>query len=181
MPATVANRTLDAAYRAFYAEHVRYVWRSLRRLGVPERDCEDLAQDVFVAVHRRWGERDIARPPKPWLFGFAFRIALGHKRRATTTREVPTEDERMSDARDSSRDVGAAMDARDAYLIVHDALSALPMDQRAVVILHDLDEVSAPAIAEELDVPLNTVYSRLRLGRERFRTAIAARTEGGVR
>ncbi len=179
MPGPVVHRTLDEAFRAFYAEHVRYVWRSLRRLGVAERHCEDLTQEVFLAVHRHFHERDPDRPPKPWLFGFAFRIALGHKRRATTTKEVPTADDGMEELRDSARDVGEAMNARDAYLIVHEALAELPIEQRAVVILHELDEIAVPAIAKELDLPLNTVYSRLRLGRERFRAAIVRRTEEG--
>lgn len=179
---------LDDAYRAFYAEHVRYVWKSLRRLGVAERDCEDLAQEVFVAVHRHWVERDPARPPKPWLFGFAFRIALGHKRRRATKSEVLTETERLPEAHDSSKDLGAAMNARDAYLLVHAALATLPIEQRAVVVLHELDEVPVPEIAAALGIPLNTVYSRLRLGRDRFRAAIKERStqltadiEGGPR
>ena len=179
MPVLDEKRTLDEAYRAFYEEHVRYVWKSLRRLGVAERDCEDLAQEVFVAVHRRWAERDPSRPPKPWLFGFTFRIALGHKRRAATKSEVPTDDERLGEVRDSSRDVATAMSARDAYLLVHAALAELPIEQRAVVILHDLDEFGAPEISRALEVPLNTVYSRLRLGRERFRTALAELTKKG--
>lgn len=165
-------------YGAFYAAHVRYVWRSLRRLGVAERDCEDLVQETFVAIFRKWSERDRDRPPKPWIFGFAFRIAVGHKRRGATRSEIPTEDDRMQDIRDSSRDVGKAMNARDAYLVVHAALAELPIEQRAVVILHDLDEIAVPEIATVLDVGLNTVYSRLRLGRERFRAALHERTKG---
>lgn len=181
MPATSTRRTLDETYRAFYAEHVRYVWKSLRRLGIAERDCEDLAQEVFVTIHRRFHERDPARPARPWLFGFVFRIALAHKRRLSTKSEIPTDDDRMGAAHDSSRDVGKAMNARDAYLLVHAALGELSIEQRAVVIMHDLDEVAAPEIAAALDVPLNTVYSRLRLGRERFRAAIAERTKGEER
>lgn len=178
MAATIDRKTLDASYRAFYAEHVRYVWRSLRRLGVAERHCEDLVQEVFVAIHRHWAEHDPSRPPKPWLFGFAFRIALGHKRLAATRTEILAEEETMTDIRDSSRDVMKAMSARDAYVLVHDALAELPIEQRAVVILHDLDGVAVPEIATALDVNQSTIYSRLRLGRERFRAAIAARTKG---
>jgi RNA polymerase sigma-70 factor, ECF subfamily len=182
VPVLDSKRTNDeAAYRAFYQAHVRYVWKSLRRLGVAERDCEDLAQEIFVAVHRRWGERDESRSLKPWLFGFTFRIAIGHKRRSATRCEVPTDDEQLGDVRDSSRDVAKAMSARDAYLLVHAALEQLPMEQRAIVILHELDEVGAPEIARTLEVPLNTVYSRLRLGRERFRAALEDLAKGEAR
>ena len=44
-------------------------------------------------------------------------------------------------------------------------LSRLPEEQREVVVLIDLEQLSAPDAAEALEVKLNTVYSRLRLGR----------------
>lgn len=167
MPAT--NVSLDDAYRAFFAEHLRYVWRSMRRLGVAERDCEDLTQDVFVAVYRHFAERDPDRPAKPWLFGFCYRTFLGYARRAGRKSELLGEEQAMNLAHDSTRDLNRAMSARDAYVLVHEALATLPTEQRAVVVLHELDEVGAPEIAEALEIPLNTVYSRLRLGRERLR------------
>lgn len=171
---------LDGAYRAFFADHVRYVWKSLRRLGVPERECEDLAQEVFIAAHRHFTELDPTRSTKAWLFGFAFRVAHAHRRRASTQREVLTETAVLDEVRDASRDVAAAMHARDAYIAVHAALGELPIEQRAVVVLHELDGVGAPEIARELDVPLNTVYSRLRLGRDRFRAAVLRHSQKGV-
>jgi RNA polymerase sigma-70 factor (ECF subfamily) len=162
----------QAEFVALFREHVRYVWKSLQRLGVREADCEDLTQETFIAVHRHLHERDPSRPVRPWLFGFAYRVALAHKRRKRTTSEVPTDRATLDERHDSSRDVNKALDARDAYRIVHRALAALPDEQRAVLVLHDLDGESAKEIATALDVPLNTVYSRLRLGRERFRAAL---------
>jgi RNA polymerase sigma-70 factor, ECF subfamily len=66
---------------------------------------------------------------------------------------------------------------RDARRVVFDALDRLSDEQRAVFVLHDLEGKAAPEIAADLDVPLNTVYSRLRLARERF-AAHVARTQG---
>ena len=62
--------------------------------------------------------------------------------------------------------------------MVQAALDQLPMEQRAVFVLHELDEQSAPEVAEALGTPLNTVYSRLRLARERFRAAVEALQKG---
>src|SRR5687768_13409182 len=75
-PASSAAR--DAWLAAIYKEHVGYVWHALRRLGVPEKDRADLAQDVFVVVHRHQDAYDPTRPIKPWLFGIAFRLARRH-------------------------------------------------------------------------------------------------------
>jgi RNA polymerase sigma-70 factor (ECF subfamily) len=57
---------------------------------------------------------------------------------------------------------------------VHGALQVLPLEQRAVMVMHDLDGCTAPEVAEALEVPLNTVYSRLRLARDKFVAALRA-------
>jgi len=57
-------------------------------------------------------------------------------------------------------------------------LSQLDPDRRAVFELSDIDGMSAPAIAEALGVKLNTVYSRLRVARDRFRAFASAYRDG---
>ena len=59
-----------------YGAELPFVWRTLWRLGVPDRDLEDVAHDVFVVVHRKLVDYDPTRPLKPWLFGICFRVAL---------------------------------------------------------------------------------------------------------
>ena len=58
------------------------VWRALRRLGVPERDLPDAAQDVFVVVHRRLGEFDGGSRVSTWLYAICLRVASDRRRRA---------------------------------------------------------------------------------------------------
>lgn len=179
VPAPASSPALDEDFHVLFRDHFRYVWKSLRRLGIAVADCEDLTQEVFVAVHRHRHERDTTRPPRPWLFGFAFRIALGHKRKKSVSSEVPTSDSILDRERDSDRDIGKIMNARDAHRVVQTGLAALSDEQRAVFVLHELDEESAPDIADALGIPLNTVYSRLRLARERFRAVVSGNSEGG--
>ena len=52
------------------------------------------------------------------------------------------------------------------------ALDELDMDGRAVLVMHDLEEYSMPEIAQVIDAPLNTLYSRLRLARKKFTAAV---------
>ncbi len=66
---------------------------------------------------------------------------------------------------------GALVDAANRSLVAQ-ALDTLDLDRRAVVVLHDVDEVSVPEIAAALGIPLNTAYSRLRLGREALSAAV---------
>jgi RNA polymerase sigma-70 factor (ECF subfamily) len=57
----------------------------------------------------------------------------------------------------------AAREERDVFLA---ALDELDIARRALLVMHDVDGTPVPEIAEALQVPVNTAYSRLRLARE---------------
>jgi len=153
---------------AVFDENFDYVWNTLRRFGVRETDLEDLVQDVFLKIHVRSADYDAARPLRPWLFGFAYRVAADYRRLARhrveshrapgdVPAEEPSADERIR--------------AREERALVRQALESVDLDRRAVLILHDLDEIPVPEIAVALEIPLNTAYSRLRLARAEFAAA----------
>jgi len=148
----------DRAYR----ENVTYVWRALQRLGARESELEDLAHDVFSLVYRKRESFDQRLPLRPWLFGIAYRVAADARRRAYRRSEIPAESMEVIDP------APAVSEVANTRQLCLDALGELSIEQRAVVVMHDLDGYTAPEIAESLAVPLNTVYSRLRLGRAKF-------------
>jgi RNA polymerase sigma-70 factor (ECF subfamily) len=159
----------DAAFAAAYDAEFDAVWLYLRRLGVPEADVEDAVHDVFVVAHRRYGTYDPSRPLRPWLLGIGFRIAAQWRRRHRLEVTVAEpEPERPDDARSPDEVVAS----RQASRRLQAALAELDIDQRAVVVMHDLNGIPVPEIASALDVPLNTVYSRLRLGRAKITAAL---------
>lgn len=155
-----------------YRAHLAFVWRTLWRLAVPERDIEDVAHDVFVVVHQKLHTYDVTRPMKPWLFGICFRVALDRRRKMSNAREQPGA--RADVAGDDGIDAGGSVDAdvlvarRQDQALVHRALASLPLEQRAVFVLHELDGLPIPECAAVLEAPLNTLYSRLRLARAAF-------------
>jgi RNA polymerase sigma-70 factor, ECF subfamily len=158
-------------FTAVYRAHFAYVIRALRRLGVREADLPDLAHDVFVVVHRKLSSFDPSRPMKPWLFGIAFRTALDKKRKHASFKESLSDDagERNASPTPAADDLVAAREAHD---VVMRALDALNDDQRAVFVMHELEGLSMPEICDVVDAPLNTLYSRLRLARDAFTTAV---------
>jgi RNA polymerase sigma-70 factor (ECF subfamily) len=171
VPPEPPNRP-DDQFRALYEAELAYVMRSLRRLGVPERELQDLAHDVFVVVYRRWAEFDRSRAARPWLFGIAMRTASRALERRWRQAEVPVGTETM----EALPAVGT--DAVETRELLLRALVSIPVDLRAVCILHDLDGLSAPDIAAALEIPVNTVYSRLRVARERLLAAVRALETG---
>lgn len=131
---------------------------------------------MFVAFYRGRAGYDPARPLKPWLFGIAFRVASDFRRRAQIRCEIPSESREIADHAPAADERIAENDRR---RLVARGLDALDADKRAVFVMHEIHGRSVPEIAAALSVPLNTLYSRLRLAREQF--AAAVRRQRGVR
>jgi len=166
---SIAER--DALFREIYNAEFSYVWNALRRFGVWERELEDASHDLFIVVHRKLDTYDRSRPLKPWLLGIAFRVASDFRRRAQHRNEV-VKDEVDAVAREKNAE--ALLSERERKDLVWRALDTLDTDRRAVFVLHELEGYPMPAISEMIEVPLNTCYSRLRIARERFATAVRA-------
>jgi RNA polymerase sigma-70 factor (ECF subfamily) len=175
--AALAQVPATPAFDALYSAEFPQVWRTLFRLGIPARDLEDAAHDVFVAVHRRLGDFDPARPVRPWVLGFAYKVAAQWRRRAHHRREVfdSTESATAPDARPAADE---ALSSRQDRTLVQRALDALEPDRRIVFVMHELEGCAVPEIALAVEVPLNTAYSRLRLARRDFADAVNALRAG---
>jgi RNA polymerase sigma-70 factor (ECF subfamily) len=152
-----------------FDDHFDYVWATLRRMGVRDADREDLVHEVFLKVHARLADYDDSRPLRPWLFGFAYRVAADYHRLARHRVEVlGAQGEAAAETVPADERI-ASLEQRDLVLR---ALNTIDLDRRAVVVMHDIDDMPVPQIAEMLDIPLNTAYSRLRLAREQLAAAV---------
>lgn len=146
-----------------------YLCRTLRRLGVRPEDIEDDAHEVFLVLNRKWAEYDSTRPLRPYLFGIAFRIVASRKRRGW--RELPGESDEATTPTLQPDEAYEAAQARDLVLR---ALAFVPLPRRAVLVMHDVDEMPMREIAESLSLALFTGYSRLRKARREFEAAVRA-------
>jgi RNA polymerase sigma-70 factor (ECF subfamily) len=167
--------TLD--FERAYDEQLDYVWNSLRRLGIPAADVEDLTQDVFMKVFHSLGDYDNTRPLKPWLFGFCFRVASDYRKHVFHDREMGVDQLEHADDRRNPEQEAVVGEQRALALR---ALGEVELGRRAVLVMHDFDGHSVPEIVDVLGVPLNTLYSRLRLARAEFEAAILRLTLGGA-
>jgi len=170
-----APTPLDPA--AIYEAEASNVWWALRRLGVREADLADMTHDVFVTAFRRLQDFDRSRPISPWLFGIAFRLVSDYRKHSRNTRETlgsPATEGRAS----ASSEASVEMHHRQ---LVMKALDDVEFERRAVFVMHELHGYSAPEISEALGIPLNTAYSRLRVARSEFVSAVRRlESEGGV-
>jgi RNA polymerase sigma-70 factor (ECF subfamily) len=159
---------MDAA--ALYTEHAQFVWLSLQRLGVREPDLEDLLQEVFMVVHQQLPNFEGRSKATTWLFGICFRVAAAHRRRAYRRREeLGNEKAEQMAASDDPEELTAALQARRQ---LDAALDTLELEKRAVFVMFEIDGLSCQEIANIVDVPVGTVYSRLHSARADFQKAL---------
>ncbi len=110
----------------------------------------------------------------------AKRIALGRFMRWRHRRRHPEEPDGGASLERGSVEPPQprALAHKEALSRLDRALGEIEVGRRAVVVLHEIEEMTAPEIARALDIPLNTVYSRLRVGREELTRAL--REQGGA-
>lgn len=171
------NGLPSTCFETLYDQYFAFVWRNLRRLGVGEAAVADAAQDVFLVVHRRLSEFEGRSTARTWLFGIVLRVARDHRRRLLRKEPGQPLDEKLADVRPTPFDDAARTEAA---RLLEGLLDELDDEQRAVFVLAELEQMTAPEIAQVLSVKLNTVYSRLRLARAAFEKA-AARARGDER
>jgi RNA polymerase sigma-70 factor (ECF subfamily) len=157
-----------------YREHVQFVWRCLRRFAVPQGDAMDATQEVFMVVLRRLPEFEGRSERTSWLFAICYRVA-GTRGRAARIRSITAAPMPAVELLDERADIGAAIERDEAIAVVHTILNDLPLEQRAVFALFELEGLSAEMIASGLGIPLGTAYSRKRLARKAFRAALRRR------
>lgn len=157
-------------FKQLYDAHVAFVWRSLRRLGVNDADIQDAAQEVFVVVFRKLPEFEGRAKVTTWLFRICLRVAADRRKKAHVRREVL--DDKAADQRDSSVDPSAPSERLDDLALFEMALRQMDIKHRAVFTLFELEGERCEDIAEALDLPIGTVYSRLRSARDSFRKAV---------
>ncbi len=156
---------LPAGFDALYDEHFAFVWRSLKRLGVPVEALDDAVQDVFIVALRRRSDFRGQSSERTWLFGIAHNVAHEQRRKLRRAAEHEALDEALSAPNPSPLE---ALTTAEALRFVRSFLETLDADRRAVFVMTELEQMPAPEVARALGVNLNTVYSRHRAARLEF-------------
>lgn len=161
-------QALPTGFEAVYRREFSFVWAAARRFGVHPAALDDAVQDVFVTAHRRWDDLDTEVSPRAWLYGVTRRVAFRYRRTEARKARRRTA---VHAASGRSEEPHAALESR---FDVDAVLARLPPGRREVFVMSELLDMSGPEIAAELELPLNTVYSRLRLARKQLARSIDA-------
>jgi RNA polymerase sigma-70 factor (ECF subfamily) len=153
----------DARLRRAVAQHYTFVWRTLRRCGLPDEEAEDLAQEVFILFSRKL-ETVPAGLEKGFLFRSAENVALQARR--TYSRRLVLEANALALQVDVSPSAESDVERQEELALLDALLAELPNDLRSVVLLCELEEMTMGEAASILGIPQGTVASRLRRAKE---------------
>jgi RNA polymerase sigma-70 factor (ECF subfamily) len=174
-----AQRGDSAAQEELFRRHWRPMYRAAYLVVQDAAAAEDVAQEAFLAAIRSLDRFDLRRPLGPWLHRIAVNRAIDLVRARQLRREVGG-DAVDGLAHDESAGSSAEPPAADDPALTDQmtaAIGALPLEQRAVVVMRYLLEYTPGEIARTLELPRGTINSRLRRGLDRLATALAQEEE----
>jgi RNA polymerase sigma-70 factor, ECF subfamily len=162
-------------FEQVYDDFFDFVYRNARRLGVPPSATDDVVQDVFVVLHRRLPEYDGRASLKSWVYGILANAVRDYRRsfRRKQAPLVPTELDEQPGAPDSARSPERRAQLNQDLALLMQLLNELPEEQRELIVLADLEQLSIPEICECLGGNSNTVYSRLRVARDQLKVKLS--------
>lgn len=138
-----------------FREHGAFVWRLLRRLGVPPADRDDLTQEVFLAVHRALHTYEERNQLKAWLYRICVREAVRH------LRALPKGNMDIEELEQISPDCPeASARASEARARIERLLATLDEPRRTVFVLYEVEELTMAEVAAAVGCPLQTAYAR---------------------
>jgi RNA polymerase sigma-70 factor (ECF subfamily) len=170
-------------FQAIYAQYFDFVWSSARRLGVRPAAMDDVVQEIFLVIHGRIHTLRQPQSLRSWIYGIVRRTVSDHHRsqRSRDASGVALALHAQVEQQTQLTPLELTEHNEEAKLL-WSLLGEVDAPKREVLILAELEGMTAPEISEALDVPLNTVYSRLRAARFAFEAAHArhvARERGG--
>lgn len=150
--------------RALVTQYMDFVWRSLRRLGVAEADCDDGCQRVWVVVAQK---ANAIHPEKvrSYIFSVVLRVASEMRRSHQRRQHLELDEEVLDEA---PLDAEGLLEKQRGRLVLDRLLMSLSWDLRTVFVMFEIEGMSSPEIAQALGVSRGTAASRLRLAREAF-------------
>ena len=163
------------SFERLYDDHVDFVWRSARRLGVGDEAADDVVQQVFMVVHRRLAAFEGRSSYKTWLFAILIHVVRDHRR--SVKRKSPHVTSEAVDLEllvDPSLDPEEALERAQASRFIDRVLDMLESEKRIIFVMAELEEMSAAEIGEATGLDAPAVYSRLRAARIDFERAAAS-------
>jgi len=163
-------------FEAIYAEYLDFVWASARYFGVKRAAMDDVVQEIFMVIHRKIATLRRPEALRSWIYGIVRRTVINYlrtqRRRNASDIVLSLHVETQKETQPTPLELAEQKEAENLLLGV---LGEIDARKREVLMLVELHGMTAPEISSGLAIPLNTVYTRLRMARAAFDAALLRR------
>lgn len=156
-------------YEQIFREFAPYVLRLLPRLGIPTADVEDVCQEVFIAVYRKLPGFEGRSTLRTWLYGICLRTASNYRQRAYRFREIVTDRPPENIQHEGQLEQVHQKETQD---LLECALAQLKYQEREVVVLFEIEQLSMSEVARVVGCSKFTAYARLYAARKQMKSLI---------
>jgi RNA polymerase sigma-70 factor (ECF subfamily) len=154
------------AFEEVYKASSSFVYNVALRVVNNREDALEVAQEVFMIIHNKLKDFRFESSFKTWAYRITANTAINYAKKNSRTKTVPFEEAFGEGSVEN--DVEAQMDQEHQSKLVEQLLGELNPDQRACVVLRDIQGLSYEEIAQALNININTVRSRLKRSREKL-------------
>jgi RNA polymerase sigma-70 factor (ECF subfamily) len=164
------------SFDSIYGQYFDFVWSSAQRLGVSPPALDDVVQEIFMVIHSKLSTLRQPESLRSWIYGIVRRTVSDHRRSLRTrSRSAGALAVQAELERPKPRTPLDLNEQSEQVKLLHALLEEIAWPKREVFMLAELEEMTVPEIAEALEIPLNTAYSRLRAARIAFEEGLARR------
>jgi RNA polymerase sigma-70 factor (ECF subfamily) len=161
-----ASRGDTEAFKIIYDAASGFVYNVVYRVVGHKEDAEEVTQEVFLTVYHKLKDFRFQSSFKTWVYRVAVNSAINYAKKVSKERNRTVEYDEQLNAVGVPEEARAEMDRGVYRRTVDELLSKLNPEQRACVVLRNIEGLSYQEIAEALKININTVRSRLKRGRE---------------
>ncbi len=158
------------AFEEIYRASSGYVYTVAYGITASREDAEEVTQDVFVKIYRKLGGFGFRSSFKTWIYRITANTAINrYRKKAKRFRRERPLDEVLSRVIPGEKG-DEKFDADHNRTLVDSMLKSLPPDQRACVVLREIEGLKYEEIARTLEIKINTVKTRLKRARKKLMT-----------
>jgi RNA polymerase sigma-70 factor, ECF subfamily len=168
--------TVVPPFPEIYRLYFEFVWSSARHLGVASEGIDDVVQEVFIVINAKLHTLQQPESLRSWIYGVVRRTVSSYRRTRQSKPSAGVELERLETVLGPGASTPLDAAEQTAQLeLLSSILAEIDEPKREVFVLAELEEMTMPEIAEALEIPVNTAYSRLRAARAAFEAGLARR------
>jgi len=158
------------AFRKIYKATSLFVYNVALRVTNNPEDAQEVTQDVFIKAHRSLKNFRFQASFKTWIYRITVNTAMNACKKASKNRSRRADYDIVIKTQSVSGSQEKAVEKKENERIIAALLDTLNPDQRACIVLREIEGLNYKEIADALKTNINTVRSRLKRARHALST-----------